>query len=267
MNRRDDPIVLRGIAETLARAAGDMALAGRKSGPLDAMTKSSPVDMVTKYDRASEEMIIESLIGLRPDDGIVGEEGGNRAGTSGIVWHINPIDGTTNFLFDIPMWAVSIGAADAHGPIAGAVYAPALGEMFGAARGHGSHVNGIPLSVRNNSDISDALVCTGYSYDVKNRGPHARRVARMVTQVRDLRRFGAAAIDLCFVAAGRYDAYFEEHLHSWDLVAGQLIATEAGAVITDYRGGVVTPRQVLAAGPGVHAAMIDLITSCEDSTQ
>jgi myo-inositol-1(or 4)-monophosphatase len=267
VSQGNDPVTLRGIAESLARAAGDMALAGRKSGPIDATTKSSPVDMVTKYDKASEEMIIEGLVRLRPDDGIVGEEGGARSGTSGIVWHIDPIDGTTNFFFDIPMWAVSIGAADEHGPVAGAVYAPALGEMFSAARGHGSQVNGIGLSVRDNTDISDALVCTGYSYDVKNRGPHARRVARMVTQVRDLRRFGAAAIDLCFVAAGRYDAYFEEHLHSWDLVAGQLIATEAGAVVTDYRGDVVTPKQVLAANPGVHAAMIDLISSCEDASQ
>lgn len=264
VNRDTDAVGLKGIAETLARAAGDMALTGRKSGPVDATTKSSSVDMVTKYDRASEEMIIDGLVRLRPDDGIVGEEGGSRSGTSGIVWHIDPIDGTTNFFFDIPMWAVSIGAADDHGPIAGAVYAPALGEMFSAARGHGSHVNGIPLAVRDNTDIADALVCTGYSYDVQNRGPHARRVARMLTQVRDVRRFGAAAIDLCFVAAGRYDAYFEEHLHSWDLVAGQLIATEAGAVVTDYRGDVVTPKQVLAAHPGVHTAMIDLIASCGD---
>lgn len=267
MNGPHDPVELREIAESLARGAGDMALAGRKAGPLDATTKSSPVDMVTKYDRASEEMIIEGLTRLRPDDGIIGEEGGARTGTSGIVWHIDPIDGTTNFFFDIPMWAVSIGAADEHGPIAGAVYAPALAEMFGAARGQGSHVNGKRLRVRDNDRMSDALVCTGYSYDVQNRGPHARRVARMLTQVRDVRRFGAAAIDLCFVAAGRYDVYFEEHLHSWDLVAGQLIATEAGAIVTDYRGGVVTPKQVLAANPGVHSAMIELIASCEDGAQ
>ena len=250
---------LRTVAEQLARKAGDMALRGRKSGAITATTKSSPIDMVTEYDRASEKMVTEGLARLRPDDGIVGEEGASREGTSGITWHIDPIDGTSNFYFDIPMWAVSIGAVDADGPVAGAVYAPALGEMFSAARGQGATVNGSPITARTNHDITDALVCTGFSYRIHERAVHAQRVARMVMRVRDLRRFGAAAIDLCFVACGRYDAYFEEHLHSWDLVAGQLVATESGALVTDYAGAPVTPAQVLACQPGVQRAMIDLI--------
>ena len=250
---------LRSVAERLAREAGDMALRGRKSGAVPATTKSSPIDMVTEYDKASEKMIVEGLARLRPDDGIVGEEGASTDGTSGITWHIDPIDGTSNFYFDIPMWAVSIGAVDADGPVAGAVYAPALGEMFSAARGQGATVNGAPIRVRDNPDVSDALVCTGFSYRIHERAVHAERVARMVMRIRDLRRFGAAAIDLCFVGCGRYDAYFEEHLHSWDLVAGQLVATEAGAIVTDYSGNPVTPRQVLASQPGVHRAIVDLI--------
>jgi myo-inositol-1(or 4)-monophosphatase len=252
---------LRHVAESLAREAGDMALLGRKSGPLTATTKSSPIDMVTKFDKASEAMITEGLAQLRPDDAIIGEEGAVKNGTSGITWHIDPIDGTTNFYFDLPMWAVSIGATDEHGPLAGAVYVPALGEMFSGARTEGASLNGLPISVRDNNDLADALVCTGYSYVISEREVHAKRVADIVMKVRDLRRFGAAAVDLCFVACGRLDAYFEEHLHSWDLIAGQVIATEAGAVFSDYVGNPVTPSQVIAATPGVHADLIRLIAT------
>lgn len=252
---------LRLIAESLAREAGDMALRGRKSGPLTATTKSSPIDVVTQFDKASEAMITEGLTQLRPDDAIIGEEGAAEAGTSGITWHIDPIDGTTNFFFDLPMWAVSIGAVDEHGPLAGAVYVPALGEMFSGARKEGATLNGAPISVRDNNDVADALVCTGYSYRISEREVHAKRVADIVMKVRDIRRFGAAAVDLCFVACGRLDAYFEEHLNSWDLIAGQVIATEAGALFSDYVGNPATPAQVLAATPGVHSGLIDLIAT------
>jgi fructose-1,6-bisphosphatase/inositol monophosphatase family enzyme len=255
---------LRTVAEQLARAAGDMALKGRKSGDVTATTKSSPIDMVTQYDKASEEMVTAGLQQLRPDDGIVGEEGASREGSTGITWHIDPIDGTSNFYFDIPMWAVSIGAVDANGPIAGAVYAPALGDMFTASRGEGATLNGTPISVRNNTLLSDALLCTGYSYHASEREGHARRVAKMMTHIRDIRRLGAAAIDLCFVACGRYDAYFEEHLNSWDLIAGQIVATESGAIVTDFAGNPVTPQQVLATQPGIQSDLIRLIA---DSTE
>ena len=247
------------VAEDLARAAGDMALRGRKSGDVAATTKSSPTDMVTQYDKASEELITSGLAARRPHDGIIGEEGASVSGSSGITWHIDPIDGTSNFYFDIPMWAVSIGAVDDSGPLVGVVYAPALGEMYTAIRGEGAFLNGSPIHVRNNSELSDALVCTGFSYRVHERTQHAQRVAQMVTHIRDIRRFGAAAIDLCFVACGRYDAYFEEHLHSWDLIAGQVIATEAGAIVTNYAGESVTPAQVLAAQPGIQQQLVQLI--------
>lgn len=247
------------VAQDLARAAGDMALHGRKSGDVTATTKSSPTDMVTQYDKASEELITRGLSTRRPDDGIVGEEGASKPSTSGITWHVDPIDGTSNFYFDIPMWAVSIGAVDEHGPIAGVVYAPALGEMFTAHRGAGAFLNGKSIHVRNNADLADALVCTGFSYHVDKRAHHAQRVAQMVSHIRDIRRLGAAAIDLCFVACGRYDAYFEENLHSWDLVAGHIIASESGALVSDYRGHPVTPAQVLCAQPGIQQQLIQLI--------
>ena len=250
---------LRSIAETLARQAGDMALRGRKSGDVTATTKSSPTDMVTQYDKASEELITAGLAQIRTDDAIVGEEGASKSGTSGITWHIDPIDGTSNFFFDIPMWAVSIGAVDEHGPLAGAVYVPALGEMFSAARNEGATMNGTTISCRDNSLLSDAMVCTGFSYRISERHTHAQRVAQMVMKVRDIRRFGAAAVDLCFVACGRLDAYFEEHLHSGDLVAGQIIATEAGAIVTNYEGASVTPEQVLATTPLIQKELIALI--------
>ena len=250
---------LRSIAETLARQAGDMALRGRKSGDVTATTKSSPTDMVTQYDKASEELITAGLAQIRADDAIVGEEGASKSGTSGITWHIDPIDGTSNFFFDIPMWAVSIGAVDEHGPLAGAVYVPALGEMFSAARNEGATMNGTTISCRDNSLLADALLCTGFSYRISERHAHAQRVAQMVMKVRDIRRFGAAAVDLCFVACGRLDAYFEEHLHSWDLVAGQIIATEAGAIVTNYEGAPVTPEQVLATTPLIQKELIALI--------
>ena len=254
-----NPDELRATAETVARRAGDMVLAGRREVGVSATTKSSPTDMVTQWDRASEQMVTGDIALLRPDDGIVGEEGASRQGTTGLTWHVDPIDGTSNFFFDIPLWAVSVGVADETGPLAGAVYAPALGEMWTAARGRGATLNGRPVSVRTNDSLGDALVGTGFSYRLAERPDHARRVARMVTEVRDIRRLGAAAIDLCFVACGRLDVYFEEHLHSWDLIAGQVIATEAGALVTGFAGEPVTPDRVLAATPGVHAAFVDLV--------
>jgi myo-inositol-1(or 4)-monophosphatase len=262
MTNTADVVLLRDVALSLAREAGDMALAGRRKGPIAASTKSSSIDMVTEFDKASEKLITHGLSTLRPHDGIVGEEGAQVNSSTGIVWHIDPIDGTTNFLFDVPMWAVSIGAVDEHGPVAGAVYVPALGEMFSAARGCGATVNETPLRVRDNSSVNDALIATGFSYDIAQRPHHAQRVSAMLNHVRDIRRMGAAAIDLCFVAAGRIDAYFEENLNSWDLVAGQIIVTEAGGVVSNFAGGTVDPQQVLASSSSLHQQMVSLIAEC-----
>ena len=256
----DERRALCDLAETLALEAGDLALAGRKSGLSEVRTKSSDTDMVTEFDHVCEDIITNGLRHVRPHDAIVGEEGANDQGTTGLTWYIDPIDGTTNFYFDLPNWAVSIGVSDASGPLAGAVYVPALSEMFTGARGLGAFLNGSPIKVRDNHLLTDALVCTGFSYSPEQRLRQAQRVANMVHKVRDIRRFGAAAIDLCFVACGRLDAYFEENLHPWDLVAGGIIATEAGAVITNFSGHQMEPREVLASTPGVHEELVQLLT-------
>lgn len=255
----DERRALCDLAETLALEAGDLALAGRKAGLSEVRTKSTDTDMVTEFDHVCENIITNGLRHARPLDAIVGEEGASDEGSTGLTWYIDPIDGTTNFYFDLPNWAVSIGVCDESGPLAGAVYVPALGEMFTGARGLGAFLNGEPISVRDNNLITDALVCTGFSYAPERRLRQAQRVAKMVHKVRDIRRFGAAAIDLCFVACGRLDAYFEEHLHPWDLVAGGIIATEAGAVITNFSGEAMEPKEVLASTPGVHSALVDLL--------
>ncbi|MFM8869953.1 MAG: inositol monophosphatase family protein [Actinomycetota bacterium] len=251
------------VAQSLAREAGDMAMAGRRRGLSSVDTKSTLTDMVTEYDRASERLIVDGLRTQRPNDSIVGEEGAAHQGNSELTWFIDPIDGTTNFYFDLPMWAVSIGVTDTNGPLAGVVYVPALRELFSGSRGAGAHLNGRPISVRKNGQLSDALVCTGFSYSADARVRQSRRIPGMVDKVRDIRRFGAAAIDLCFVAAGRLDAYFEENLHMWDLVAGQVIATEAGAIVTDFAGNSVRPEEVMASTPAIHGDLVALLASVQ----
>jgi myo-inositol-1(or 4)-monophosphatase len=253
------------VASELARQAGTMALLGRRGGLTDVQTKTTTTDMVTEFDRASELLVVKGLFQNRPDDSIIGEEGASVTGTSDITWYIDPIDGTTNFLYHLPNWAVSIGATDDLGPLVGVVYIPALDEMFTAVRGRGAFLNGAPIQCNTAIDLSQALVCTGFSYSPAQRTVQAQRVSRMIHLVRDIRRFGAAAIDLCYVACGRLDAYFEEDLAPWDIVAGELIAREAGCRSGNFHGQAASPAQVLAAVPAIFDDLATLITA--SSTQ
>ena len=255
------------VASELARAAGDMALAGRKAGLQNVQTKSTASDMVTEFDRASEKLIVEGMRERRPLDAIVGEEGASIAGTSGITWYIDPIDGTTNFLYDLPAWAVSIGAQDSDGPLAGVVYIPALGEMFSATRGGGAFLNGLPIQCNSISEVSQALVCTGFSYSADQRTIQAKRVAQFIHKIRDIRRAGAAAIDLCFVACGRIDAYFEENLHQWDISAGILIAHEAGCRSGDFSGKPARPAEILTSAPAIFDQLSQLIMAASSAKE
>jgi len=255
------------IARDLATSAGDMALAGRKAGLQHVHTKTTATDMVTEFDQASEKLIVEGLRQQRPLDAIVGEEGANFAGSSGITWHIDPIDGTTNFLYDLPAWAVSIGASDTQGPIAGVVYIPALGEMFSATRGGGAFLNDSPIHCNQITDVSQALVCTGFSYSPEQRTIQSRRVSRFIHLIRDIRRAGAAAIDLCYVACGRIDAYFEENLHQWDIAAGILIAHEAGCTSGDFSGAVAHPSEILVSAPAIFDQLSNLIIAASVSKE
>ena len=254
------------LASTLARDAGTLAFDGRKSGLADVGTKSTATDMVTEYDRASERLIVERLRAERPNDSIVGEEGGSYDGTSGIEWCIDPIDGTTNFTYALPNWAVSIGVADADGPVVGVVYIPPLEEMFTAIRGEGAWLNGNRISCSTTKELSQSLVCTGFSYAASQRTIQSARVAKMIHEVRDIRRFGAASIDLCYVACGRLDAYFEENLFPWDIAAGALIAREAGCRLGDFRGGPLRPAETLVATPLVFDALSAMILRASTPT-
>jgi myo-inositol-1(or 4)-monophosphatase len=261
----DDPVALRDLAGSLARDAGRLAYAGRRAARTDdalaESTKSTRTDIVTQFDRAAESEIVAHLRTARPDDAIVGEEGTSDDGTSGYAWFIDPIDGTTSFVYDLPAWSCSVAVAHAGTMLAGAVYVPPLDELFDAALGHGARLNGHPLAASAETDLALALVGTGFSYHWEARRAQAERLARMIASVRDIRRMGSAAIDLCFVAAGRLDVYFEQYLNSWDSAAGELIAREAGAITSDFSGGPARPAEMLAAAPGLHRAFVALLAA------
>ncbi|MEY4339481.1 MAG: hypothetical protein RLZ14_1331 [Actinomycetota bacterium] len=244
------------LATELAVKAGRMVAAGRaEHGIADAGSKSSATDVVTEFDRASERLIVGGILDARPNDGIVGEEGTSTTGTSGVDWLVDPIDGTTNFLYDLPGWAVSIAAATADGTEMGVVYVPTTDELFTAVRGRGALLDGRPIRCSATDDLGLALVATGFSYLPERRALQAARIAALLPHVRDLRRVGAAATDLCSLAAGRVDVYFEEYLGPWDMAAGALIAAEAGCRMGGLDGGEARPRSVLGATPALFDAV------------
>jgi myo-inositol-1(or 4)-monophosphatase len=252
------------LACRLAVEAGDAALAGRRAASVDSTTKSSSTDLVTVHDRAAEAAIVAGLGAARPDDAVVGEEGTDRPGTTGIAWHVDPIDGTTNFVYDLPLWSTSVAAGDGDGMLVGAVYAPVLGELFAAGRGRGATLHGRPIACSERSDLSLALVATGFSYQAERRRQQAGVVERLIGSVRDVRRLGSAALDLCFVAAGRYDVYYETGLNSWDAAAGELIATEAGCRSGDFQGGPPVPAELLVTAPAIFDDMLALLETSRD---
>jgi fructose-1,6-bisphosphatase/inositol monophosphatase family enzyme len=256
-----DPIDLVRLAERLARTVGQEIVRRRADGLVEVTTKSSTTDMVTEVDRAAEHLIVEALREARPADGIIGEEGAARDGTSGIRWLVDPIDGTTNFLYGLPGWAVSIAAVDDDGPVAGAVSVPTFAELFSGARGHGAHLDGRVIHCSAKADLATALVGTGFSYQRERRVDQGAIMAALLPHVRDVRRFGAASVDLCSVAAGRLDVYYEEGLAPWDLAAGEVIAREAGAVLSDTTGGPVRAGSVVVCPPQLHQPFLDLLAT------
>ncbi len=250
---------LRALAEQVARSAGSLLLDGLGRA-MEVGTKTTVTDMVTEMDRASEALIEAELLGARPDDGILGEEGAQRQGTSGVRWVVDPLDGTTNYLYGFPGFNVSIGA-EVHGAVVvGAVYDVERGELFSAARGAGATCDGIPIGASDATDLGRALVGTGFAYEPAERERQARELVHVLPRVRDIRRQGAAALDLCSVACGRLDAYFERGLAPWDLAAGGLIAREAGAVVTDFAGAPARAGEVAAAGARIAGALRSLLS-------
>jgi myo-inositol-1(or 4)-monophosphatase len=257
-----DPEELLATARAAAAEAGRLLVDGRPERLGVAQTKSSPTDVVTEMDTAAERAIRAAILGRRPDDGFLGEEGGSDPGVSGVRWVVDPIDGTVNYLYGLPQWAVSIGAEVDGVPVAGVVLAPQLGEEYTAVRGGGAWLDGKRLQVREPEDLSRALVATGFGYRAERRAVQGRIVGGLLPRVRDIRRGGSAALDLCAVAVGRVDGYFERGTHDWDRAAGRLVATEAGAVVEGFHGAPASEEMVLAAGPrlfaDLHGALLDL---------
>jgi myo-inositol-1(or 4)-monophosphatase len=246
---------LRALAEAVAREAGAL-LRGAYDGPeLRVSSKSTPTDLVSEADHAAERLIRERLSAARPDDGVLGEEGGDHAGTSGVRWVVDPLDGTINFLFGIPQWAVSIACEDADGALAGVVYDPLRDELFSAERDGVPMLDGSPIAASTRTDLATALVGTGFGYDAEVRRAQAEVVARLLPDVRDIRRFGSAAVDLAWTACGRLDAYYEHGLNAWDMAAGRLICERAGLVVIDLEPVGPSAPGVLVAPAALAAAL------------
>jgi len=248
---------LLGLAIKAARGAGAL-LADRFERPRTGIgTKSSGTDMVSDADRAAEALIVELIGARRPDDAILGEESGASGGGSGLRWVIDPLDGTTNFLFGIPQWAVSIACEDADGALAAVVYDPTRDELFAAARGEGATLNGRAIAVGGALDLARALIATGFAYQPPAREHAARMLVTILPRVRDVRRAGAAALDLAWTACGRLDGYYESPNEPWDVAAGVLLVREAGGLTTSFK----TPagEGTIAAGPGIFEELASLV--------
>ena len=249
--------------EIAAEAAALVAARRLDVGPVE--TKSTLTDMVTAVDRASESLIVGRILQARPGDGILGEEGSDRRGESGLRWVIDPLDGTTNYLYGIPAYAVSIAVEDESGAVAGVVHDAAHGEVFAAARGGGATLGGEPLAVSLLDDPAAALVGTGFGYSAPRRAFQAALLANLLPGIRDIRRGGSAALDLCAVACGRLDGYYEQGLQHWDHAAGALIVREAGGRIAWLEalgdGRPLEPPLLVAAGPGLFGRLAATIAA------
>ncbi|MDO5676472.1 MAG: inositol monophosphatase family protein [Propionibacteriaceae bacterium] len=249
---------LEALAAQAAVACGRFIVDDRPPSVEVAGTKSSPTDVVTEMDRAGETLIHSLIRAARPHDGILGEEGSDVVGDSGITWVVDPIDGTVNYLYDIPAYAVSVAAVvgspttpGSWRPLAGAVYNPVLDELYLASRGRGATLES--GGARRRLEIQDvpasqALIATGFNYDASTRQWQGGLLAEILPHVRDVRRLGSAALDLCHVASGRVNASYESRLNSWDIAAGWLVVEEAGGVVRGLDGAAPSPDLVMA-GP------------------
>ncbi len=260
------------LAVRTARGAAELVLSGRRSGVGVAATKSSPVDVVTELDTASERFVRAAIRAARPQDGVLGEEYGYEPGSSGLTWVVDPIDGTVNFLYGIPSYAVSIAVVTGQptepgrwAPVAGCVSAPALGRTYRAARGLGAWRaddrlgTSERLTVNPAVPLALALVGTGFGYTADRRADQGRVVAEVLPRVRDIRRAGCASLDLCAIAAGELDGYYERGLNPWDLAAGALLVEEAGGVVVGLGGRPAGEAMTVAGSEGVVAELDTLL--------
>ncbi|MEM8704854.1 MAG: inositol monophosphatase family protein [Actinomycetota bacterium] len=223
------------LAEATADVVGPALIAPDARADLGIDTKSSATDMVTAMDRWAESTIVDHLLAARPGDGVLGEEGANKDTSTGVVWIIDPIDGTTNFIRDLPGFSVSIAARVDGVDSVGVVHDPVRNERFTAVLGGGAHCNGERLAVSQPADLARTVLATGFNYRPEVRVEQARLLGELLPDIADIRRFGGAAIDCCSVAAGRLDAYYEVGVQDWDVAAGGLLVREAGGLTLDRR--------------------------------
>lgn len=257
------PAELLALARPLAERVAERlrsSLAG--AGPT-VTTKSTATDLVTELDTWAEGHIVERLLAARPQDTIVGEEGASVTGTSEVTWSIDPIDGTVNFVHALPGFCVSIAALVEGRSVAGVVASPMHGEVFTATAGGGAHLNDAPIRCAERPALGRAVVGTGFGYDADRRRRQAQVVAAVIGEVADIRRFGAAALDLCWVACGRLDGYWEVGLNPWDHGAGSLIATEAGARCVIEAGAGPSDTYAVAASPVIFDELAALLRHAE----
>jgi myo-inositol-1(or 4)-monophosphatase len=256
------------VAVDAALAAGEVLAS--KAGQVEvAATKSSPTDVVTEMDRRAEDLIRARISAARPADAILGEEGGQTGDTGGAParWVIDPLDGTVNYLYGLPDWAVSIAAEVAGEIVAGAVYVPVRDEMFAATKGDGAWLTSggtrVRLRCRPGVPLDQALVATGFGYQAGRRQVQGEVVAALLPRIRDIRRAGVASVDLCSVAAGRIDAFYERGLNYWDYAAGTLVAAEAGAIVGGLAGAPVSGSLAVAAGPGLFGPLTEALAALD----
>jgi myo-inositol-1(or 4)-monophosphatase len=256
---------LLGIAVDAATMAGALlAERARHGAERHVSAKSTPTDLVSEADLASERAIRELLAERRPDDGFIGEEGDRVESASGLDWVVDPLDGTINFLFAIPQWCVSVAVADSHGTLAGVVYDPNRDELFSASRDGRATLTGPRGEIEldgsdRDGELATAMVATGFAYDAQVRAAQAQVLTRVLPRVRDVRRFGSAALDLAWTAGGRYDAYFERTVKQWDIAAGALICERAGLLVLELPEHEQLPWGILAARAGLAEPLLELV--------
>jgi myo-inositol-1(or 4)-monophosphatase len=253
---------LRAAAEHAARRGGEIVRS--RFHETRTVDFKGRIDLVTDADRAAEEAILTYVRREFPRDDIVAEESQTSPGNAEHRWYIDPLDGTTNYAHGVPHFCVSVGIVDAAGPVAGAVYHPLLDEMYSASRGGGATLNGEGIGVSTRAPVSQSLLATGFPYDVWTRPePPVRLFTLALGRARGVRRFGAAALDLAYVACGRFDGYFELGLFPWDVAAGALLVREAGGVVSDLVGGPLdlAGRQILASNGLLHRELTSLFDS------
>lgn len=249
-------LLLQDLAEKIAREAGQLLRDRPSKFTLD--QKSGLHDFATQMDHKSEALITERIRSARPDDGLLGEEGAAQESRSGFTWVIDPIDGTVNYLYGIPGWCVSIAVKDGEGFAVGVVYSPMTEMLWKAARGHGAFLNDKPIQCNNPETLDKALVGTGFAYDIERRKSQAMMVSHLLPRVRDIRRFGACAVDIAMVGSGSLDAYIEVGCNEWDYAAAIVIAAEAGARVTRRPAWNGSAELVAVSGPSVHEELLDL---------